>query len=284
MSVESPQNDKALVVTREVGSHQFGQRASDGYFNATAMCKAAEKLFGNYYQLKSTKAFLVQLESVIGIPITAKTTDTLKVLEAETLISVSELVQRVRGGRPELQGTWVHPRVAIHLATWLSLEFETLVTGWVVDWFRQQGELQGALKEWISPDLQPWTLTFPPEFYGEIYRLKGWVGPIGPQKPSVIGHYTNDIVYARLTPGLLEMLRIKNPRQITGERRDKHHQWLTFQRGYPQLEKHLAGVVMLMSAFTDWDDFMAALDLSRPVLTSQLSLFESQKAELTLWD
>ena len=100
MSVESPQNDKALVVTREVGSHQFGQRASDGYFNATAMCKAAEKLFGNYYQLKSTKAFLVQLESVIGIPITAKTTDTLKVLEAETLISVSELVQRVRGGRP----------------------------------------------------------------------------------------------------------------------------------------------------------------------------------------
>ena len=245
MSVESPQNDKALVVTREVGSHQFGQRASDGYFNATAMCKAAEKLFGNYYQLKSTKAFLVQLESVIGIPITAKTTDTLKVLEAETLISVSELVQRVRGGRPELQGTWVHPRVAIHLATWLSLEFETLVTGWVVDWFRQQGELQGALKEWISPDLQPWTLTFPPEFYGEIYRLKGWVGPIGPQKPSVIGHYTNDIVYARLTPGLLEMLRIKNPRQITGERRDKHHQWLTFQRGYPQLEKHLAGVVML---------------------------------------
>ena len=80
------------------------------------------------------------------------------------------------------------------------------------------------------------------------------------------------------------MLRIKNPRQITGERRDKHHQWLTFQRGYPQLEKHLAGVVMLMGAFTDWDDFMAALDLSRPVLTSQLSLFESQKAELTLWD
>ena len=47
---------------------------------------------------------------------------------------------------------------------------------------------------------------------------------------------------------------------------------------------HSWGQVMLMGAFTDWDDFMAALDLSRPVLTSQLSLFESQKAELTLWD
>ena len=171
-------------------------------------------------------------------------------------------------------------------------EFEALVPGWVADWWKQQGEHQGALKEWISPDLQPWTLTFPPEFYSEIYRLKGWIGPIGPHKPSIIGphkpsiigHYTNDIVYARLTPGLLETLRIKNPRQITGERRDKHHQWLTSQRGYPHLEKHLAGVIMLMGAFTDWDDFMAALDLSRPIFTSQLSLFESQKAELTLWE
>ena len=47
---------------------------------------------------------------------------------------------------------------------------------------------------------------------------------------------------------------------------------------------NLAGVVMLMGAFTDWNDFMAALDRSRPIVTNQLSLFESQKAEATLWE
>ena len=264
MSDESSQNDKALVVTREVGSHQFGQRVGDGYFNATAMCKAAGKLSGDYFRQKRTKRFLDNLETVMGIPIT-------------------ELAHQVRGGQPELQGTWVHPRVAIHLAAWLSLEFETFVTGWVEEFFRRQGELRGALKEWIAPNLQPWTLMFPPEFYGEIYRLKGWVGPLGPQKPSVIGHYTNDIVYARLTPGLLETLRINNPRQVGGDLKDRHHQWLTDHKGYPKLKEHLKGVVYLMQSSDTWKEFMVALDRVAPVFIPQLSLFEVQKAQPELW-
>lgn len=35
---------------------------------------------------------------------------------------------------PELQGTWVHPQVAIHLASWLSPDFAVAVTQWVFDW------------------------------------------------------------------------------------------------------------------------------------------------------
>lgn len=266
MSTKPSQNDKALVVTREVSGHQFGQRASDGYFNATAMCKAVKgKRFDNYMVRGATKDFLRRLSS-------------------NPRNQGFELVKSIRGGPVERRGIWVHPEVAIDLASWLSPEFKALVPGFVVDWFRHQGELRGALKEWISPDLQPWTLTFPPEFYSEIYRLRGWTGPVGPQRPSVIGHYTNDIVYARLTPGLLATLRIKNPRQITGERRDKHHQWLTKHEGYPRLKEHLRAVVVLMGAFDTWGEFMEALDRTLPIFTQQLSLFESQKAEATLWD
>ena len=261
MSAESSQNETALVVTREVDSHQFGQRTSDGYFNATAMCQAVGKRVHDYLRRGKTKAFLDELASKTGIP-------------------VLDLAPTVRGGQP----TWVYPLVAVNLASWLSTEFEVLVSGWVVEWSRQQGEREGAIKEWVSPDLHPWTLTFPPEFYSEIYRLKGWSGPIGPRRPSVIGHYTNDIVYARLAPGLLEMLRIKNPRQITGERQNRHHQWLTSHKGYPALKEHLRGVVILMGAFDSWDEFRVRLDRTLPVLTTQLSLFESQKAEMTLWE
>jgi hypothetical protein len=63
-------------------------RAKDGYVHATAMCKAAGKFWGTYWQNAATKEFIIELSSVIGIPIT-------------------ELVQSVRGGTPELQGTWV---------------------------------------------------------------------------------------------------------------------------------------------------------------------------------
>lgn len=55
---------------------------------------------------------------------------------------ISELVQSIRGGNPELQGTWVHPQVAIHLAQWLSPEFAVKVTKWVFDWM--SGKIPGG--------------------------------------------------------------------------------------------------------------------------------------------
>ena len=103
------------VIKHEIGSELINQRAKDGYINATAMCKAVGKPLANYRVNQSTKDFLEALSSDIGIPI-------------------SELIQSLRGGNPDLQGTWVHPRVAIHLAQWLSPEFAVQVTEWVFDW------------------------------------------------------------------------------------------------------------------------------------------------------
>lgn len=91
------------------------QRPKDGYINATAMCQAEGKFFGHYRGNGNAKAFLAALEADIGIPI-------------------SELVQSVRGGDPRLQGTWVHPQVAINLGQWLSPRFAVQVSQWVVDW------------------------------------------------------------------------------------------------------------------------------------------------------
>ena len=80
------------------------QRAKDGYIDATAMCKAGGKRWGTYRQNAATEAFLAALESEVGIP-------------------TSKLIQSVSGGKPELQGTWVHPDVSIHLAMWISPKF-----------------------------------------------------------------------------------------------------------------------------------------------------------------
>lgn len=91
------------------------QRPDDGYINATAMCKAANKLWADYNRLTTTQAFFSALSTDMGIPI-------------------STLVQSVKGGTAEHQGTWVHPQVSVHLAQWLSPQFAVKVSQWVLDW------------------------------------------------------------------------------------------------------------------------------------------------------
>ncbi len=102
-------------IDRLADNDTITQRVTDGYFNATAMCKASGKLIGNYLRLSATKAFLNELSS-------------------DMRISISELIQVIKGGPPHLQGTWVHPQVAINLAQWLSPKFAVLVSKWVMEW------------------------------------------------------------------------------------------------------------------------------------------------------
>ncbi len=104
-------------------------------------------------------------------------------------------VQTVMGGNPYFQGTWVHPRVAVHLGQWLSVEFQVWVTGIIDDW----REMQMLLRE----DPSDWAKQFPDKLYEEIHRLHGWpwrgrsVNP-----PQIVGHYTNDLVWDRMALGL----------------------------------------------------------------------------------
>lgn len=112
-----------------------GQRAKDGCVNATAMCKAAGKLWGHYHENKTTKQFLVELERSIGIP-------------------MDLIVQPITTGANDLRGTWVHPHVAIHLAQWLSPSFAVQVSQFVYEWMtrgapRAEPELPFHLRRYV---------------------------------------------------------------------------------------------------------------------------------------
>ena len=111
------------LVRYELEKEIIHQRVKDGYINATAMCKAAGKQFNDYWRLRTTPEFAAELSTETGIPVT-------------------ELIQSLRGGDPALQGTWIHPRVAIHLAQWLSPKFAVAVSKWVMDWM--SGKISGG--------------------------------------------------------------------------------------------------------------------------------------------
>lgn len=104
----------ALIPHKTDNGLIIAQRQLDGYINATAMCQATGRKLSHYLENQSTKEFIKELETDAGIP-------------------ASELIQVVRGGNA-VQGTWVHPDVAINLAQWLSPKFAVMVSKWVREW------------------------------------------------------------------------------------------------------------------------------------------------------
>jgi hypothetical protein len=95
---------------------------------------------------------------------------------------------------------------------------------------------------------------------------------VGTQKPSYVGHWTNDIVYARLAPGILKKLREVNPKTHSGSRARRHHQHLTEDVGVPELQQHLSNVTFLMKTCQSWGEFKQRLDVASPKFGDTMSL------------
>jgi hypothetical protein len=106
--------------------------------------------------------------------------------------------------------------------------------------------------------------TFPAEFYKEMFRLREIPYDGSPKKPQYIGHLTNDLIYSRLAPGVLEELRRVSPKNEKGRRKAKLFQSLTENIGNPRLLEHLAAVTTLMKVSSNWDEFTALLDKGLP--------------------
>src|SRR6476619_6102251 len=89
------------LIQRKVGSSLVEQRSTDGYINAAALCEAAGKKFRHYRFAEDNANFIRALCSKEGI-------------------SEAELIQGI--GTNDSPEVWVHPKVSIHLAQWLSPE------------------------------------------------------------------------------------------------------------------------------------------------------------------
>ena len=146
------------LIEHKVEGEIVPQRPTDGYVNATRLCNQAGKSFNDYSRLKQTKEFLDELALETGIP-------------------VSKLVQTIRGrGDRVEQGTWVHPKVAIHLGIWLSPQFSVMVSEWVYDW------MSGNFKDYMPPHIKRYLKNkakIPPMYFSmlnEIYL--GFLAPL----------------------------------------------------------------------------------------------------------
>ena len=118
-------NASGLVV-RTWNDAPISRRDSDGFADATAMCQANGKLYADYQRLERTTAYLTALGESLNLP-------------------ADQLVLTTTSGPNHLRGTWIHPRLAVDLARWLSPQFAVWMDGWFLEAAGQQQEAVAAV-------------------------------------------------------------------------------------------------------------------------------------------
>ena len=137
---------------------------------------------------------------------------------------------------------------------------------------RAANALAKILESYIAKELQPWVYTFDNEFYQQLFRLRKLEFPKDtPRRPQYFGHLTNDIIYRRLAPRVLEELKRTEPKLPSGKRKGAIHQRLTPELGHPKLREHLASVTTIMVLSEDYNDFVAKLNKRHPRFNETLS-------------
>lgn len=204
--------------------------------------------------------------------------------EATLLADVCEAVLKAReAGALQPQQLGIAAKCEILVRGFARVGIIALVdeaTGYQKD--RARDALAKILEQFIAKELQPYIRLFPAEFYENLYRLRGLEFPRDTGKrPQYFGHLTNDIVYARLAPGVLEELKRVVPHRESGKgRKYSFTRRLTEEIGHPKLREHLVSVTTIMKLSDDYDDFAVKLDRIHPRYddTLQLPFFDEEAA------
>ena len=106
-------------IEHQVGELVVSQRKQDGYINASKLSRAYEKKTGKY---RNPKGWFEN----------NRTNEYLELLSDKTGIEVYNLMP-IQGAGKNTE-VWLHPRLAVSFAMWLSPEFEMMVSEWVEKW------------------------------------------------------------------------------------------------------------------------------------------------------
>lgn len=229
---------------------------------------------GRFIATKSINPFVNnELADVINNPIKfrAKNGGTAYGYEATVLADLCDAVLAARNSDTGLnyQQEHIAKRCEILVRGFARVGIIALVdeaTGYQRD--RARDELAKILEAFVAKEIQQWIKTFDLEFYELICQVREEPLSRAKKRPQYFGKLTNNLVYQRLAPGVLDALRRANPVTENGTRKRKHFQHLTPDVGHPKLKEHLAGVTtaMKMAKFQGlkWGEFLKLLDQTHP--------------------
>lgn len=138
------------------------------------------------------------------------------------------------------------------------------VTGYQKD--RAKNALAKILEEYVAKELQRWVKIFPSEYYEQLFRIYGLEYP--PEnlnaRPGFMGRVTNDVVYSRLAPNLLEALKDAEEKSKRRGKSGRLHQHLTPNEGRAKLIEHLGSIVTLLKLSKTKEQFFELVDQIHP--------------------
>lgn len=140
---------------------------------------------------------------------------------------------------------------------------------------RKDLELRRNIERYFADEIKRYATQFPIEFYKLIFKLNNW--PYDDEsikkRPSIIGKWTNQIIYARFPQGVLAKIQEKNPVTVKGYRKHKNYNLLTEEVGLHELQEYISNAIFLMRAAPNWRKFKNSLQraLGKPY---QGDLFE----------
>jgi P63C domain len=122
---------------------------------------------------------------------------------------------------------------------------------------RERFALNRLLDKYLDVEARKWAKKFPDEFYKQIFRLNNWeFNPTGFHKrPSVVGKWTKELIYARFPKPVLIKLEDLNPMTDDGYRKWRHHQYLTEDIGNAELQEYISNCIFLMRSASNWRKF-----------------------------
>ena len=144
-------NASGLVV-RTWNDAPISRRDGDGFADATAMCRANGKDLFDYQRLERTTAYLAALGESLNLP-------------------ADQLVLTTTSGPNHLRGTWIHPRLAVDLARWLSPQFAVWMDGWFLESIGQAHGPAPAIDPEDFRDMAPDRWMAQPERLRQAQRL-----------------------------------------------------------------------------------------------------------------
>jgi len=94
---------------------------TSGYINATKLCLCDGKRFDNWIRLYHSQDLVKFFEAKL-FPANQK-----RCLISEESLSTNRVIQTVKGGNNTqnliVSGTYVHPKLIVHIASWVSFDF-----------------------------------------------------------------------------------------------------------------------------------------------------------------
>lgn len=231
------------------------QRATDGFINATAMCKAHGKDASDWLRTDPTLELVSALARRLGIE--PKTAQTPKSIKTRVAAFFPSLVI-TKAGSPETGGgTWIHPKLAVHLGQWCSPDFALQVSDWIENWILTGQNPIYQTREQIILTLVPekpkkWEKRYGEDFWKHLERLTTYR-----QGNIQCAFFINEHIYDYFPRDVRIRLEEVNPLTY-GRRPHKQHQHFDGEL-LTGLQFHILAVLTIMEASSCHKDFLQGM-------------------------